>query len=85
MATDQLDQAGVIKQVYDPASESLKVLTNGGSLVPDKYDELELTYIGAGPGAGQVGTVVYKLDGSTIATLTLTYDGSDRVISVVRS
>lgn len=63
----------------------LAVMPIGGSLVPEKYDELELTYVAAGNGVGEVETVVYKLSSVTIATLTLAYDSSNRVISVVRS
>lgn len=57
----------------------------GGSFVPEKFDEIDLTYIPSGNGAGQIGTVVYKLSTATIATLTLTYDGSNNLISVVKS
>lgn len=56
-----------------------------GSLVPLAYDEIDLTYVPSGNGAGQVATAVYKLASSTIATLTMTYDGSDRLSTVVKS
>lgn len=56
-----------------------------GSLVPAAYDEVDLTYITVGPGTGQIGTAVYKLATVTIKTLTLTYDGSDRLSTVVAS
>ena len=57
-------------------------------LVPFSFDYLALTYVAAGNGAGEVETVVYKTGGSggsTVATLTLTYDASDRVATVTRS
>lgn len=53
-----------------------------GSLVPLAHDEIVTTYVGA---TTDISTVVYKLAGSTVATLTLTYDGSNRLIGVVRS
>jgi len=56
-----------------------------GSLVPEHYDQIDLTYIIAGNGTGQIGVVVYKLLTVTIATLTLTYNASSQVISIVRS
>lgn len=56
-----------------------------GALVPYKFDEVDLTYVPSGAGVGQVQTAVYKLVGSTVATLTLSYDGSDRLSSVVKS
>lgn len=57
----------------------------GGALVPDSYDEIALTYIAVGNGTGQIGTVVYKLAGATIATLTLTYNSGNQLIDVLRS
>lgn len=62
-----------------------KVAVLGGNLVPQEYDQITLTYIVAGPGTGEIGTVVYKYDGNTVATLTLSYDGSNRLIDVARS
>lgn len=55
------------------------------SLVPSEYDQITLTYVAAGNGAGEVETATYKLNSVTVATLTLTYDASDRVIDVIRS
>jgi hypothetical protein len=56
-----------------------------GSLVPAAFDEIDLTYVPSGNGAGQVATAVYKLASATVKTLTLSYDGSDRLSSVVAS
>lgn len=59
-----------------------------GNLVPETFDFLELTYVAAGNGAGEIETVTYKTGGgagSTVATLTLAYDASDRLSSVTRS
>lgn len=59
-----------------------------GSLVPETHDYLELTYVAAGNGAGEIETVTYRTGGaagSIVATLTLTYDSSDRIASVTRS
>jgi hypothetical protein len=59
-----------------------------GSLVPEEFDYQDISYVGAGNGAGEVFQVVYKLGGSggtTVATLTLAYDSSNRVTSVTRS
>lgn len=57
----------------------------GGSLAPVEHDELEITYVVAGNGIGEVETVLYKLAAATVATLTLSYDASNRLISVVKS
>lgn len=52
------------------------------------YDYTELSYITSGNGTGEIGTVIYKTGGSggtTVATRTLAYDGSNRLISVTKS
>lgn len=55
-------------------------------LVPTEYDEIALTYVGAGlDGEGQVATAVYKLATVTVATLTLSYNSADKLVGVVRS
>ena len=59
-----------------------------GSLVPETHDYIATTYVAAGNGIGEIETVTYKTGGaggSTVATLTLTYDGSNRLSSVTRS
>lgn len=56
-----------------------------GSLVPVAFDEVDLTYVPSGAGAGQIAMAVYKLASSTVKTLTMSYDGSDRLSSVVAS
>ena len=46
------------------------------------YDEVDLSNYAA---ADKPGTVVLKSGGATVATLTLSYDGSNNLTSVVRS
>ena len=56
--------------------------------VTDPYDYVALTYVAAGNGEGQVETATYKSGGSggtTVATLTLTYDSSHRIADVTKS
>lgn len=53
-----------------------------GSLVPENFDEVVLTYVGA---TEDISTATYKLATVTVATLTLTYDGSNRLSSVTKS
>ena len=63
-------------------------VNNIAQLVPEAYDYIALTYVSAGNGVGEVETVVYKTGGSggtTVATLTLTYDSDNNVSSVERS
>jgi hypothetical protein len=49
------------------------------------YDEIVLTYVPSGNGAGEIQTVVYKLATVTQATLTLSYDSSNKLSGVVKS
>lgn len=53
-----------------------------GSLVPTAFNEQVLTYVGT---TTQISTVTYKLAGTTVKTLTLTYDSNTppRIIDVV--
>lgn len=83
-----LDADQVIRLMAQPTPGggiAQKTFNVGGVFVPEKFDKVDLTYIPSGPGAGEIGTCVYSLGGTAIATLTLAYDGSNRLISVERS
>lgn len=59
-----------------------------GNLVPETFDYIAVTYVAAGNGVGEIETVTYRTGGaagSLVATLTLAYDGSNRLASVTRS
>lgn len=81
----KLDAPQIIREVFDASTESIQVKSVGGSLVPDIYDSIVITYVVSGNGIGEISTASYKLDNVIIATLTLTYDGSNRLIEVVRT
>lgn len=51
-------------------------------IVPVNFDEQVITYVGA---TTNIASVVYKLASVTVATVTMTYDGSNRLIGVVRT
>ena len=58
------------------------------SLVPEAYDYIALTYVAAGNGVGEIETVIYKTGGAvgtTVATLTLAYNGDNKLSSTTRS
>lgn len=83
-----LDADQVIRStvtVLDDGTVAQKILASGGALVPEQYDQIDLTYVTVGNGIGEIETVVYSYLASVVATLTLSYDGSDRLSSVVRS
>lgn len=83
-ALSQRDGQQVLRAVYDADENSINTLNLSG-LVPESYDKIELTYVTSGNGTGEIETVTYTKDASTVATLTLAYDGSDRLASVTRS
>lgn len=59
-----------------------------GNLVPETFDYINITYVTSGNGLGEIETVTYKTGGAagtTVATLTLGYDGSDKLSSVTRT
>lgn len=59
--------------------QSIESAASGGTLVPDQYDEVSLSYTG-----DDLTSVVYSLDSSPVATLTLSYT-SGKLTGVVRS
>lgn len=63
--------------------DELKVAaTVKSSLINVPHDEVVLTYVGA---TTDIATVVAKLASVTVVTLTFTYDGSNRLVGVVRT
>lgn len=83
-----LDDSQVIKQSFEESNDALRVRQIAGNLVTEKYDYIALTYVTSGDGVGEIETVTYKTGGAggtTVATLTLAYNGDDKLESVTRS
>jgi hypothetical protein len=83
-----LDMQQVIRKsvtVLSSGELAQKVALIGGSLVPNQYDQISLTYVTAGNGIGEIETVTYRYVGNIVAVLTLAYDPGSRLIDVVRS
>jgi hypothetical protein len=55
---------------------------SAGALVPFAHDEIVNTYVGV---TSRIATSVYKLAGVTVATVTYTYDGSNRLTNILRT
>lgn len=65
------------------ASDQSNVSTlNKSQLVPVLYDQVVTTYVGS---TTDINTIVYKQGGATVATLTMTYDGSNRLTDITRT
>ena len=60
-------------------AQVIRAYMSGGTLVPDRYDEVDMVY--ASPGV--VESITYSIEGATICTLTFTYDGDD-VTNILR-
>lgn len=78
---------GQMQRASDDAllNETLEAIAG---FVTDPYDYVALTYVAAGNGAGEVETATYKSGGAggvTVATITITYDGSDRISTVAKT
>lgn len=81
-AATSAKQDSLLNAVLDFSNKS------AGSLVPESFDYQIITYVSGGKGDGEIETVTYKLggpSGTTVAVLTLAYDGSNRLSSVTRS
>ena len=78
--------SNMIPAVETGLATSAKQLPDGhgvlvlNALIPVKFDELVCSYTGS-----NLTGIVYKLTSSTVATLTLGYDGSNNLTSVVRT
>jgi len=86
----QLDANQVIRKSATSLTDGqvAQKTVNLASLVTEPYDFIQLTYVSAGNGIGEVETVTYRQGGSggtIVATLTLTYDGSDNLDTITRS
>lgn len=55
---------------------------SASSFVNVPFDETVITYVGA---STRIDTVTYKLATVTVQTLTMSYDGSDRLVDVVKT
>ena len=76
------------KQDAQIAADALFAGKTAAALVPEAFDYMDLTYVGAGNGQGEIATVVYKDGGSggtTVATITLAYNVDNKISSVTRS
>lgn len=69
-------------QINAATEETLQSIA--GFNVPN-HDEISLTYVAAGNGAGEIETVTYKLSTVTQAVLTLAYDSNNKLTSVTKS
>lgn len=85
LSTDvQLKDANGLE--VNPASQETVSAIAG--LVTSAYDYLVITYVAAGNGVGEIETVIFKsggAGGTTVATLTLAYNASNKLTSVTKT
>jgi hypothetical protein len=78
-----LDSGQIIHNTYETGKKAQRVVAYG-SLVSEPYDEIDLAYITSGPGAGEIGMVLYKNNDVTVAVLEIEYDSSNRISTIKR-
>lgn len=57
---------------------------NYDNLVNVEYDSFDITYYTSGNGDGEIESIIYKLSGSTVLTITMTYNSLGKVSNVSR-
>lgn len=75
------DQLALIAAV-DNGDGTYSLKTNAGGLLPFEFDDLQFSNA---DGNGNYQTAVIKNDTVTVATLTLTYDGSSKLTRITRA
>ena len=73
-----------LQRIKTNSAGKLQVDTVTGFEIPE-YDEIDLTYVAAGNGAGEVETAIYSLDGTPHTTLTLTYNAANEISNVTKT
>lgn len=59
--------------------------TSAGSFNVPSYDSFDVAYVASGNGAGEIETITYKQGGTTVATVTFTYNSDNKVTSATLS
>lgn len=80
MADKKSNPQQIAQSVFNPESESVSIrdITN---LVPNKYDEILMSYVNANP---EPSSVTYRYNSIVVAIIGFEYDNSGRVIRVHR-
>lgn len=81
-ATEAKQDAQITQETSSANSLTALNARLASGLVPEAFDEQVITYVGA---TDRINTVEYKLATVTVATLTMSYDGSNRLTGVVKS
>ena len=80
---NNLDSNQVIKESFDKAKIAHRVISLN-PLVTEDYDEIDIAYIVAGAGIGEMGLITYKKNTTIVAVLQLDYDIQNRLTNVKR-
>lgn len=84
----QIVEGEDIVDVEELAGKGALTTYDIAKLVPKAFDYFTATYVAAGNGAGKIETVIYKTggaSGTTVATVTITYNANDRISTVIRT
>lgn len=56
-----------------------------GNLVPEEFNDIQISYVTSGNGIGEIETVEYRQGASLVKTLTLSYDAENKLSQVTAS
>lgn len=96
MSQSRRDANQVLKGAWREDGQALAITGAGTSgspipveqvntLITEPYDNIALTYIASGDGAGQIQTATYSFQGDTVGVLTLTYNSDNNLINVAKT
>ncbi|MCH8476251.1 MAG: hypothetical protein LAT55_13605 [Opitutales bacterium] len=71
---------GGVAESVTIANQPIKVIAKNVNFGIGEYDEIDFTY-----DSGNVTSAVYKNDGSTVGTLTYTYDNDGNITNIIKS
>lgn len=75
----QVNDTNTYNAVFDFSAKT------ASGLVTVSFDEQVISYVTSGPATGEINQIIYKEVGSTVSTVTLSYNGSGQLVGVVRS
>ena len=87
--SSEFSQVGLLNETdarINPATE--ETLESIAGLVTQAYNYIILTYVATGNGEGEIETATYKTGGAggtTVATLTITYNSDDKIATVTKT
>jgi hypothetical protein len=74
--------AYLVKVTKDADGYDIQHVSSSQGVVPIEYDEMDITYVAAGNGEGEIYQVIYKKNSEVIITITNTYNADNKLSNV---